>query len=291
MRLVYKFGQGRGFGAEMMEILWLSYRCRLLGIDFVEQTDPYPRGVSIDRGWQDYFVRVFPTTHLDGPVARLNRHMYSRLGQLGLRPIARRLLDRRLRSKNLYIFDHGELQHRAAERQREAESGEAGLPTIRNHSEGIYRFRDEVLANLATTEPNTTPYIAVHIRRGDKITEAAYADLDLYKRAIERIPDWRSKPFYVLSDSRKAIDDFITLIRPAEIIGSTPDAGAGYDQKSFNALPPADRCRETLRIISDLEIARHSEHFVGTATSNVFWLMRIIHRRGGAALLDVHKAG
>lgn len=287
MRLIYKFGQGRGFGAEMMETLWLSYRCQLLGIDFLEQTDRYPRGVSVDRGWQDYFVQAFQTAPIDGPVARLNRHMYSRLGQYGARPIARRLLNHRFRSKNLYIFDHSRIEQRAAARQQQAERGEGGLPTIRDHAAGVYRLRKEVVADLGGSV-STAPYIAVHIRRGDKITEAAYADLDLYKRAIERIPDWQTKPVYIMSDSQEAIDDFLALVRPADVLGSTPDAGSGYDQRTFNALPADKRYRETLRVIADLEVARHSEHFVGTSTSNILWLMRVIHHIGGAALLDVH---
>jgi len=74
-RLLYYFGRGFGFGAEMVGLikammLCLDQRCQL------QLTRPRPpRGFAISRGWTDYFLPVFAEVDL-GALSVLNRPVF-----------------------------------------------------------------------------------------------------------------------------------------------------------------------------------------------------------------------
>ena len=61
----------------------------------------------------------------------------------------------------------------------------------------------------------------------------------------------------------------------------------GYDQGEFNRKSDAERRMEIIRLIAEIEIARNSQHFIGTSTSNLFCLLRLLRVDDGRGMVAV----
>ena len=61
----------------------------------------------------------------------------------------------------------------------------------------------------------------------------------------------------------------------------------GYDQKKFNNKKPAERQLETLNLIAEIEIARVAKHFIGTSTSNLYYLISLLREEGMPDMVSV----
>jgi len=150
----------------------------------------------------------------------------------------------------------------------------------------LFVYRPEVdqmvSANRDRLLPNG-PFVAVHVRRGDKITESPYVPLDPYVKAIrETDTNW---PIYVASDDQRVVDELRDLLSDRHWIRGPEIVRTGYDQAMFNAGESARRFNETVMFLVELEIMARAAMFIGASPSNVFFLSR--YRRGNRGVKDV----
>lgn len=290
-KCLYKFGQDRGFCAEIMEIGWYSYICENLEIDFHLQRDPSPKGISCFHGWNDYFKTYFPIVDSNQFAAYLNDNVHSKC-TTALLPFRKWILKLIHPNYDYFVFDHKYLRS-LYDREKTIENIRV-KSDINAHFEKIYVLSDNtrsLVERVISSLNLPSKYSVFHLRRGDKIKEAKYSELTQYEAAYLSHFPFYDMPVYIMSDSIKAIDD-IKSIFPQDICISRPlsvSSEKGYDQEIFNKKSPKDRYNETLSIITDLEIARRSQCFFGTNTSNIFWLIRHLHTLGPHKLVDIDQ--
>jgi hypothetical protein len=281
-RLIHRFGQGKGFGAELLDLAWNYYHCHSLGIELALQQDNQPIGVACYSGWNDYFQPFCNTIPIQR-FANCNRHLRSRLGA-PRKTVFRALLDNNIHSRNYYLFDSQKL----AQIHRKRIHNRKPIPDAISTRNKL--FQDVALFNKNTSEhinkrlanrihPDRN-WITIHIRRGDKISEHSYASLKSYRDTLKQIDHWHSRPIYVMSDDQASIEKLQRLLDlPISSLGSTtqpyPNAN-GYVQDDFNAAEPDQRLHIIRDLLTELVIATSSGDFIGTATSNVFWIVKLM---------------
>jgi hypothetical protein len=188
-----------------------------------------------------------------------------------------------------FTFDFGKLAARAACKP-DAVLVNTG-PEIDRHFQRIYSLNDHtrsfVCERTSSIKPNR--YCTLHIRRGDKIKESGYISVMKYISAYKHLYPQLDMPVYIMTDSILALKSCLSELPRDIVFGhSLPTCSQeGYDQETFNSLPPTDRYNKTLEIIVDLEIARRSEVFMGTHTSNIFGLLNHLHPMASRSLIDV----
>lgn len=115
-------------------------------------------------------------------------------------------------------------------------------------------------------------YIAVHIRRGDKITscEMKEIDLSLYVDAIKG-KSHISRNVFIATDDASVVDELKSVLSTDgfHVYSNAAVAQNGFDESSFNSKDRQSRYRDTLNILLDMDIMIHSLFFIGTYSSNV----------------------
>ncbi|MEG1585352.1 MAG: hypothetical protein RR346_00595, partial [Bacteroidales bacterium] len=109
-------------------------------------------------------------------------------------------------------------------------------------------------------------YVGVHIRGGDKFTEARLMEINLYVEKIESLSDIKS--VFVLTDDYRIMEslkemrpewNLYTLCRPEE---------QGYFHDQFERVDLDQRKEDHLKLFSSIEAIANASLFVGTYTSN-----------------------
>ena len=120
-------------------------------------------------------------------------------------------------------------------------------------------------------------FVGVHIRRGDKITEAKHSSLETYMNFVIKYSE--QKRIFVATDDYTTYKDLCTLYPDYEFITFSRPSNSGYQQGTFNRLDGLTKYNNTLDLFADIEMLAKAETFIGTFTSNVGQFM-IIHRNG-----------
>jgi len=203
------------------------------------------------------------------------------------------LLDLQTQSNNYYLFDCPSISRLPAIDSRFS-SGQDRDTLFRN----IYHYSlaTEAAINLRLSKlPKVnSDWISIHIRRGDKITESNYVDIDCYVKALGQIDGWRERPIFVMSDSA------IAIVRLAEAVRRTiysfsasqekNQFSYGYNQDNFNSKHAKIRHNEILDLLAEIEVARNSGHFLGSASSNLFHVVRLFRGNPYLSLLNVSNS-
>jgi hypothetical protein len=138
--------------------------------------------------------------------------------------------------------------------------------------------------HIEPTAPGRRFDVCAHIRRGDKLTlerSLKVHSIGDYADCIERScgKAQRGTPFdlCVVTDDHQAYVEF-TRVRPTWNICTTSSPGdTGFDINAINQAGPERVRREVERMLTDYDIIRRSDLFVGTGSSNVAaiaWLLR-----------------
>ena len=289
---LHKFGQSKGYCAEIIEVGYYSYWCSTLGIEFNLQSNPDTDGVYCFDGWEDYFDPLIKTVKSSAIACRLNANVNSPLKQ-SLLPIRRKALKLLHPDFSYFTFDFNEIACRFA---CQACSSPINVRAeIRKHFNKIYSLNSSVTSRVQERKRSlqvSSPYCVFHIRRGDKIIEASYVEIQKYISRYKALFPKLDVPIYLMTDSVSVVDTCLARLPSDLVFGHSvlPIQQTGYDQATFNSLPQIDRYKNTLEIIIDLEIARGSEFFFGTPTSNIFGLLNYLHPLDISSLVNVGPA-
>ena len=127
-------------------------------------------------------------------------------------------------------------------------------------------------------------YLAICIRRGDKINEYAYVGIDRYAELINSSARG-IRTIFIATDDARVITDIAELMPDYEFISLTEEDAKGYIHSDFKSLPSAERRRRTLRYFAQLELMRDANLFIGSKTTNVSWMANA--HRGGEGVIWV----
>ncbi|KAG2491843.1 hypothetical protein HYH03_009799 [Edaphochlamys debaryana] len=159
------------------------------------------------------------------------------------------------------------------------------------------------------------PFVALHVRGGDKIAEYAgrgartNSDHSLLGGMVAlatRHPSARGRTCVVMGDDPVLAEVVIAHatrvlkckafhLRLPPLQQATPQANetnvtVGHEQRRFNSAPIEQRCNATRSFITDLNIMAAAPYFVGNTVSNVvsmaFWLRGCVHHHDLDTLFD-----
>ena len=132
-------------------------------------------------------------------------------------------------------------------------------------------------------------YIAVHIRRGDKIVsrEMKELGLSLYIDAVKGKKHISRNVFIATDDG--SVTDKLKSVLVAEgfnVYWNTAVTQTGFDESLFNTKDKKSRYIDTLNMLLDMDILIHSSFFIGTYTSNVSRIVPLYVGFGKSLSLD-----
>lgn len=156
------------------------------------------------------------------------------------------------------------------------------------------RVNDEIRARLDGSDSflrDRTPYIAVHIRRGDKVKsrkpEAKRIHAGEFVRTIREL-DTKISDVLISTDDYDAVQEFRAAAPSAwRILTFCPEDKNGYVQKDFRRLEGAGKKEEMIRLFADLELLSRAGVFVGTYSSNIGRFVALM--RGGRNCYSLDK--
>lgn len=115
-------------------------------------------------------------------------------------------------------------------------------------------------------------YMAVHVRRGDKIVSCEMKEIAL-SSYIEAIKSKKhiSRNVFIATDDISVIEEIKTVLTADgfHVYSNNAVRQTGFHESSFNAKSKETRYIDTLNMLLDMDIMIHSAFFIGTYTSNV----------------------
>ena len=281
-RFVYQWTD-HGFFSEANHMLLAILYCRLHGKQFVLSSRHAP--VFPAKGWRDFFHPFGPET--ENPILRFLdsrplvplRNLKARLSGLDKR-VRRSLLRhvvqplfypgvdvlcrhwhavRALRDQDTFVLPTDGVPRQYSLRE--------ALHSINNQ---VWRYNDQTgaaidasIAGLALPQR----YAALHIRRGDVHTFAERIDEVRYVERLEHVTSLQD--VYVATDDVRAVET-IRRLRPRWRVWSLcPATMRGYFPKDYDSQPREERGRRTLLLLTETEVMRRAEVFVGTFSSGI----------------------
>jgi hypothetical protein len=285
---VFQFGRGGGFGAEMVYLLCSAAACLQHEFQFCLGQCRNPRGFAIKTGWNDYFQPVFPIVP-----GRLLRVMNRDLFPLNRLPVAKTVAKLCLRvtygANYRFLFDR--LPPISDTFTVPALGLEAGYwDGFRTIAEAIWQLRPEVLGQLEEHRAAAAlpaRYLAAHVRRGDKISEAPYTAVETYLRPLRELDlSGSGKPsLYLATDDVRVLDAFHKTLTDWDIMNASPVRSFGYDQAEFNSMSPEERWERTVFFLFELEVMKNADWFIGAPPTNVYFLTR--YRRANRRIVHL----
>jgi hypothetical protein len=282
----FRFGRGGGFSAEMVGLVKSMMACLHGRSRLCLSRGGPPMGIGVVNGFTDYFEPLFPEIGA-GIFNVLNLQAVRGSGRF---PILRRGASRLLRAATgaeLFMMDDlGALPPRLFVPELGIDSEYADACQLLVRLAWVYRpdVRDEVL-RLTSSLSVPEKYLSVHVRRGDKDSESPYVPLDRYVAAIEHANP-EGCDVAIASDDTSTANELARLL-PSQfrVVPCSAESSRGFSREKFNRLPPAERYRQVKRFLAELEVLRGGELFVGSAGSNVTYLIEMM--RAGRGVLRV----
>jgi hypothetical protein len=126
---------------------------------------------------------------------------------------------------------------------------------------------------IGTLVPPPVYDVAVHCRTGDKITWGEMGKIELidYINEIKKVPDLPENPtIFLMTDNGKVVTEFKSLIPISwKVFTYTKEEVDAYDQFDFNDKTAKQKLAEFYQLLLETEIAKISNAFIGTVSSNV----------------------
>ena len=133
------------------------------------------------------------------------------------------------------------------------------------------------------------PYCTIHIRRGDKVSEAAHVPIHKYMEKVREVNPGIVKVF-VMTDDFHVIQDLAKEYPSVQFSTLCAQDRTGHIQQYFNRASKTYRRAEICRLLAELEIARKGDFFVGTSSSNIGRLVCLLRGNETTHGIDDPKA-
>lgn len=234
-------------------------------------------------GWTDYFKPFCGETKSNFHVRFNTRDKHSHLSKSDLLTRAYKILTNTVLLRDLlpkfhnsefvnsdFIFDKPEM------------SGHF-LDVAKKIIDQIWVFQPHILEKISLSQQELKlpkDYYGIHIRGGDKITEAEIYSVNSYIEVLTKtigLAELNKSTIYIATDDYVNIRAIKNEYPQLKIVSICKPTTKGHDQISFNTQTKEDRFDAMIELFTEIEILSHSKMFVGTQSSNIgmFMGMRI----------------
>lgn len=297
--LVFGLGVQAGFFSEINNMIIAIVYCLHNNIGFKLHSSN--ANFKFEKGWQDYFdpfCHEITNTLLDKYNKRYRLHYqtdyakprrmyrkiryelylwytkkYSRTNFLTF-DLWENILDRNLETIHYKIPEYnidGDLQH-----------------ACNRISNLIWNFNSDTAVKIRSTiDMLNLPheYIGFQIRRGDKFTENDFVPIDRYIEEAERISNLRNG--FIFTDDYLVIKDLKERHTSWNFFTLCFEYENGYEHGNFYNQDKQEVYNGIIRLLTNIEILRSSNFFLGTFSANPSMFLGMIMEREKVKSLDV----
>jgi len=277
----------RGFFSEVNNMILAILFCLDHGIEFVLYSKSWSAGT--DKGWCDYFL---PFCHESSNILFSRRQSYRITGRREhvLHSFQKVCLRNYLSSHDIWpmMRDDDFLKQYFV-------IPELGIDGDIFHAKQVllqmvYRYNSEISCALKDYDRRASeisPFVGMHIRRGDKVKEANPVSIQQYVEKIsDIIPDARQ--IFIFSDDYQVLKEFTALAPNEWSITSFCNSEAnGYTNKIFNNQCGVEKKKQMLAFLADIHMLRKCDKFIGTYSSNVARAIALFLGKDKCYSLDV----
>jgi len=154
----------------------------------------------------------------------------------------------------------------------------------------VWRLNHKIIEEVKNfrTENNLLDYFGVHIRWGDKYTQAKLLDVDYYIHKIEKLvePNQEVKIF-LMSDDEQSKHDLLHKRPKWKIFSLIPKNTHGNHQTSFTYSSVTFREENSHRLILELTLMAQAKYAFCTMSSNVCRLLQVLRTTEPSTLIPV----
>ena len=285
---IYQLGRGGGYCAEMIGLLKAIQGCADNDLRLCLGENRGAKGYAVKNGWGEYFAPFMSV--IPGRWLGVLNDRWRVVDRVPMFRALRSAVLRRMYGNHRYLLDG-----RAAVDDPMAFADRLGIAgdwwsVQQQLIEALWVYQPDVRGELEARGEAfgvSEPYVGVHIRRGDKNTEAPYTALESYVEILSSSV-FRSMPIVLATDDARVGHQLQEMLDAGREVRSLADSGEGHFQTRFNRQDSDVRRQETIRLLFELDMLADSHFFVGAAPSNIFYWIR--YRRGNRGIIDANDA-
>ena len=278
----------RGFGSELNNLLYAINYCEKKSISIRFLSDKWNN--KIDKGWIDFFKQTPESVFLynNKTISSYNRlRSFYSLNQLRLcvenkktqflksflARIGLIIFNFRKQQNYLFIHDYFKVVHEFNKEESENDK-DLFVHKMNTILKGIWKFNEKTIKEIRKNKLlfKFSEYAVFHIRRGDKLTtgEDISYSLDNY---IKKIVSKKINTVFVMSDDYRVYEDLVKNYPKFNFYTLIDKNQRGHFQSSYNKLSVIEKEKNMVNLLTEIEIAKESNFFVGSANSNIFRLI------------------
>lgn len=295
-KLAYQFGCGPGTGlcADLTKMMTHLLTCLEHGYGFALGKVSRPKNFCVRDGWNDLFLPFCEETQAPG-LQELNSFSFKHSPRRSrLKPILRSWLSKTTKPTcSHFMFDDlpkiqiplsAPIFH----------ENESFFPACKKILDIIYSYNQRTQQNIYNrlqSSPlrlngKSSDYAAIHIRRGDKITEHDYVPASAYIQYL-RCLNPVSKFVFVASDESTITKELQDLAPELDFRSLNLPTSRGYNHKHFSSLPEEKKLDKIYDLLAEIEICRDAQTFLGSNTTNVSIFIKML--RGGNCCHEIEN--
>ncbi len=268
--LVFRVGIQAGLFSEINHMFLAILYCLKHNIKFVLSSAN--SNFSYEKGWVDYFLPFCEESdsklHL-----KYNARSYQvkpTIPNIIKTKLVRKLLGVDFLTQDVWNFIRDAKFHSETFNFPELDiSGNlvSALQIVVNHIWNFQPIIQREIDNRINTLNLPANYIGVHLRSGDKVSEAKISSANTYINYIKNVTEL--KELFVLTDDYKNIKDIKQSSPEYNTYTFCEENEQGFSEGAYNKLNKEDKKKITLKLLIDTEVLYKSTIFVGTFSSNV----------------------
>ena len=264
----------RGFGSEMNFLLY--------AIHYLREKSPQTKlfvnsnfsSLSYKNGLSDYFADNDLFKTFDIEKNSRTRHIFRVIHPFNfnycryicIKQIAYIFLKKGMLS--LYHLQFNRIKCFSDERRKDKNKYIRDINDILND---IWRFNPQTRQSIADKIKELDikgEYLAFHIRRGDKKSEAELIEVANYMDRVKKL-NTETKNIFVMTDDYLVIEELQKDYSEYKFFTLCTENQQGYHQNDFNRTTYEKRKEAMLTLLADIEIAKQAEFFIGMSRSNL----------------------
>ncbi|MVN22235.1 O-fucosyltransferase family protein [Mucilaginibacter arboris] len=268
--LVFRVGIQAGLYSEINHMFLAILFCLKNNIKFVLSSRD--NNFSYDKGWEDYFLpfceESYSKVHL-----KYNARSYQ------IKPTIPNIIKTKIIRKTLgidYLTQDIWTFIRDAKFQNETfdipQLGISGnlVSALQMVVNNVWNFQPDIQQEINGRIQGLnlpTEYVGVHLRSGDKVTEAKVSSAHEYINYIKNITPLKN--LFVFTDDYKNISELKSSFTDYRIYTFCKEGEKGFSEGAYNRLNKEAKKEMTIKVLTDSEALYKSSVFVGTMSSNV----------------------
>lgn len=273
-RLVYNLGSEAGFFSEYNNMILVILYCLKHNINFVLYSKKANFG--IDKGWQDYFMPFCEETE-DIRHSKYNIRQSCMVPELSL--LKRMKVDWfKFQTKTTYLTyelwdkfhsrnfenEHFNLKQQTAnsKQQTTREASKIIIDKTWHYNERVAKEVNNKIISLKLPQN----YIGIHIRGGDKHTEADMFQINQYMDTAKTKSD--CKNIFISTDDFRIYEKLKTEYRDYKIYTLCKPTSQGYFHSEFES-DIKNKYEDMILLFASMDVLANSDIFVGTYSSNI----------------------